>query len=124
VRHCESPERDPKLTARFVRDAIPYRDQLFGSVRQMTRTRADAEDLLQETMLKAFANFESFQEGSNPKAWLFRIMTNTWVSAHRRRQRRPLEQLTDEITDWQLVARAQHTSTGPRWAESLGSATR
>jgi RNA polymerase sigma factor (sigma-70 family) len=91
-----SRERDPRRTARFVRDAIPYRDQIFGSARRITPTHADAEDLLQETMLKAFANFESFREG-NLKAWLFRIMLNTWINTYRRTQRRPLEHLSDEI---------------------------
>jgi RNA polymerase sigma-70 factor (ECF subfamily) len=112
-----SRERDPQPTARFVRDAIPYLDQLFGRARHLTRTRMDAEDLLQETMLKAFANFDSFQEGSNLKAWLLRIMMNTWISGYRRSQRRPLEQLTDEFSDGQFAAQAQHTSTGPRSAE-------
>ena len=68
------PESDAELTARFERDAIPLLDQLYGGARRMTRSRADAEDLVQDTMLKAYAQFRSFREGTHLKAWLFRIM--------------------------------------------------
>ena len=110
-------ESDAELTARFERDAIPLLDQLYGGALRMTRNPADAEDLLQETMVKAYAGFRSFREGTNLKAWLYRILTNTYINSYRKKQRQPSEYPTEEITDWQLAANAEHTSTGLRSAE-------
>lgn len=112
-----SDESDEQLTARFERDAIPMLDQLYGGALRMTRKPADAEDLLQETMVKAYAGFRSFREGTNLKAWLYRILTNTYINSYRKKQRKPAEYPTDEITDWQLAATAEHSSTGLRSAE-------
>ncbi|WP_036458587.1 MULTISPECIES: sigma-70 family RNA polymerase sigma factor [unclassified Mycobacterium] len=112
-----SDETDAQLTARFERDAIPMLDQLYGGALRMTRNPADAEDLLQETMVKAYAGFRSFREGTNLKAWLYRILTNTYINSYRKKQRSPAEYPTDEITDWQLAATAEHSSTGLRSAE-------
>ncbi len=114
---ARSDESDAELTARFERDAIPLLDQLYGGALRMTRNPADAEDLLQETMVKAYAGFRSFREGTNLKAWLYRILTNTYINSYRKKQRQPAEYPTDEITDWQLAANAEHTSTGLRSAE-------
>jgi RNA polymerase sigma-70 factor (ECF subfamily) len=111
------PESASELTARFERDAIPMLDQLYGGALRMTRNPADAEDLLQETMVKAYSGFSSFREGTNLKAWLYRIMTNTYINSYRKKQRQPAEYPTEEITDWQLAANAEHTSTGLRSAE-------
>lgn len=110
-------ESDADLTARFERDAIPLMDQLYGGALRMTRNPADAEDLLQETMVKAYAGFRSFREGTNLKAWLYRILTNTYINSYRKKQRQPAEYPTEEITDWQLAASAEHSSTGLRSAE-------
>jgi RNA polymerase sigma-70 factor (ECF subfamily) len=110
-------ESDAELTARFERDAIPLMNQLYGGALRMTRNPADAEDLVQETMVKAYAGFRSFREGTNLKAWLYRILTNTYINNYRKKQRQPAEYPTDEITDWQLAANAEHTSTGLRSAE-------
>jgi RNA polymerase sigma-70 factor (ECF subfamily) len=110
-------ESDAELTARFERDAIPLMNQLYGCALRMTRNPADAEDLVQETMVKAYAGFRSFREGTNLKAWLYRILTNTYINNYRKKQRQPAEYPTDEITDWQLAANAEHTSTGLRSAE-------
>ncbi len=112
-----SQETDEELTARFERDAIPLLDQLYGGALRMTRNPADAEDLLQETMVKAYAGFRSFREGTNLKAWLYRILTNTYINSYRKKQRQPAEYPTEEITDWQLASNAEHTSTGLRSAE-------
>lgn len=111
------PETDEELTARFERDAIPLLDQLYGGALRMTRNPADAEDLVQETMVKAYAGFRSFRAGTNLKAWLYRILTNTYINSYRKRQRQPAEYPTEEITDWQLAADAEHSSTGLRSAE-------
>jgi RNA polymerase sigma-70 factor (ECF subfamily) len=114
----EPPEEtDAELMARFERDAIPLLDQLYGGALRMTRNPADAEDLLQETMVKAFAGFRSFRAGTNLKAWLYRILTNTYINSYRKKQRQPAEYPTEQITDWQLAANAEHSSTGLRSAE-------
>lgn len=100
--------RDPnaagaELIARFERDALPLRDQIFFGALRMTRHHADAEDLTQEVMLKAYRSFHSYQQGTNLRAWLFRVLTNTHISNHRRQSCRPTE-VTTEFTDGQLVA--------------------
>ena len=103
--------------ARFERDAMPFVDQLYGAALRMTRNPADAEDLLQETFLKAFAAFHQFEQGTNLKAWLYRILTNTYINSYRKRQRQPIQAPTDEITDWQLAEASSHMSTGLKSAE-------
>jgi RNA polymerase sigma-70 factor (ECF subfamily) len=110
----ESPE---EVSARFERDALQYLDQLYGAGMRMTRNPADAEDLVQETYLKAFAAFSSFTEGTNLKAWLFRILTNTYINAYRKKQRQPYQSGSDDLTDWQLHEAESHTSRGLRSAE-------
>ncbi|GAB84150.1 sigma-70 family RNA polymerase sigma factor [Gordonia rubripertincta] len=110
----ESPE---ELTERFERDALPLLDQMYGAALRMTRNPADAEDLVQETYIKAFTAFASFREGTNLKAWLYRILTNTYINGYRKKQRQPAQYPTDEITDWQLASTAEHTSQGLRSAE-------
>ena len=104
--------------ARFERDALPFLDQLYGAALRMTRNPQDAEDLVQETYAKAFKAFDSFTEGTNLKAWLFRILTNTYINLYRKRQRGPLETGTDELTDGQLLEADSHSSTGMRSAEA------
>jgi RNA polymerase sigma-70 factor (ECF subfamily) len=106
------------LAARFVRDAVPLLDALRGRAVGMTGSRADAEDLLQETMLQAYANFRSFRPGTNLKAWLYRIMSNKRIDTYRASQRRPLEHLTGEFTDLQLFAIDEHAAVGSRSAET------
>jgi RNA polymerase sigma-70 factor, ECF subfamily len=102
-------------TARFERDVIPLLGQLYGYARRLTRSRADAEDLVQDTMLKAYSQFHTFREGTHLKAWLIRIMHNTWINNHRKTRRRPTEQLGAEITDWQQEAHRGHL---PAWCRS------
>src|SRR3954470_1428990 len=86
--------RDPQLTARFVNDALPYLNQLNDRARRLTRNAVDAEDLVQEMLLTAYAGFNTFSEGTNLRAWLFRIMTKTCINGLRRAQRCPSEYLT------------------------------
>jgi RNA polymerase sigma-70 factor (ECF subfamily) len=102
---------------RFERDALPFLDQLYAAALRMTRNPADAEDLVQETFAKAYAAFHQFEEGTNLKAWLYRILTNTFINSYRKRQRQPLQSPTDEIHDWQLAEAESHTSSGLRSAE-------
>ncbi|WP_212754540.1 sigma-70 family RNA polymerase sigma factor [Nakamurella aerolata] len=96
---------------------MPLLDQLYGAALRMTRNPSDAEDLVQETMLKAYSAFGSFRRGTNLRAWLYRILTNTYINSYRKRQRQPQVTATDEITDWQLADAESHTSTGLRSAE-------
>jgi RNA polymerase sigma-70 factor (ECF subfamily) len=103
--------------AQFEREAMPFVDQLYGAALRMTRNPADAEDLVQETFLKAFAAFHQFETGTNLKAWLYRILTNTYINSYRKRQRQPVQAPTDEITDWQLAEASSHQSTGLKSAE-------
>jgi len=110
----ETPEA---RRARFERDALPFLDQLYAAAMRMTRNPADAEDLVQETYVKAFAAFHQFTEGTNLKAWLYRILTNTFINNYRKKQRQPLEANSDSVEDWQLARAESHTSSGLRSAE-------
>jgi RNA polymerase sigma-70 factor (ECF subfamily) len=103
---------------RFERDAMPFMDQLYGAAMRMTKNPTDAEDLVQETYLKAFGAFDSFTEGTNLKAWLFRILTNTYINIYRKKQRQPYQSTTDELTDGQLHEAESHTPRGLRSAET------
>jgi RNA polymerase sigma-70 factor (ECF subfamily) len=111
-------ETAEQRAARFERDAMPLLDQLYGAALRMTRNPADAEDLVQETFLKAFAAFGTFRAGTNLKAWLYRILTNTYINGYRRRQRQPQQSPTEEISDWQIAQASEHTSQGLPSAEA------
>ncbi|WP_328594077.1 sigma-70 family RNA polymerase sigma factor [Actinomadura macrotermitis] len=103
---------------RFQRDVLPFLDQLYSAALRMTRNPADAEDLVQETFAKAFASFHQFKEGTNLKAWLYRILTNTFINSYRKKQRQPQQAATEEIEDWQLARAESHTSSGLKSAEA------
>jgi RNA polymerase sigma-70 factor, ECF subfamily len=111
-------ETEDERTARFERDALQYLDQLYSAALRMTRNPADAEDLVQETYAKAYGSFHQFQEGTNLKAWLYRILTNTFINSYRKRQREPQQSGTEEIEDWQLARASTHTSAGLKSAEA------
>jgi RNA polymerase sigma-70 factor (ECF subfamily) len=85
--------------------AMEYMGSLFSAALRMTRNAADAEDLVQETYLKAYRAFGSFQEGTNLKAWLYRILTNTFINSYRARRRRPEQTELDEVEDLYLYKR-------------------
>jgi RNA polymerase sigma-70 factor, ECF subfamily len=87
---------------RFQRDALPLLDSLYAGALRMTRNPADAEDLVQETMLRAYRSFDRFEPGTNLKAWLFRIMTNAYINTYRKKQREPLKVSQDDIEDFDL----------------------
>jgi RNA polymerase sigma-70 factor, ECF subfamily len=91
--------------ADFARDAMPYAPQLYGVALRMTRNAADAEDLVQETFLKGFRSYATFEEGTNLRAWLFRILTNTFINKYRAKQRRPQETDYGEVEDLYLYRR-------------------
>jgi RNA polymerase sigma-70 factor (ECF subfamily) len=91
--------------ATFTEQAMPLMDGLYGAALRMTRNPADAEDLVQETYLKAYRAFHTFQEGTNLKAWLYRILTNTYLNTSRAKKRRPDETDLDEVEDLYLYRR-------------------
>ena len=120
---ADPTETDPRpvateaeRSARFEANALAYLDQLYGAALRMTRNPADAEDLVQETFAKAYASFAQFTPGTNLKAWLYRILTNTFINSYRKKQRQPLSS-GSEVEDWQLARAESHTSTGLRSAE-------
>lgn len=102
---------------RFERDAMQYVDQLYAAALRMARNPSDAEDLVQEAYTKAFSAFHQYKPGTNLKAWLYRILTNTYINLYRKRQREPRQANTDAVEDWQLHRAESHTSTGLRSAE-------
>jgi RNA polymerase sigma-70 factor (ECF subfamily) len=104
--------------ARFERDAMQYVDQLYSAAMRMARNPSDAEDLVQEAYTKAFSAFHQYRPGTNLKAWLYRILTNTYINLYRKRQREPLQSNSDQIEDWQLARAESHTATGLRSAEA------
>jgi RNA polymerase sigma-70 factor (ECF subfamily) len=89
----------------FTNDAMQYAPQLFATALRMTRNKSDAEDLVQETFLKGWRAFDSYQQGTNLRAWLFRIMTNTFINKYNSQQRRPQETELDEVEELFLFRR-------------------
>ncbi len=108
---------EDEVAQRFERDALPMLDQLYRVAWRYVGNPFDAEDLVQETMLKAYRSFGGFEDGTNIRAWMLRIMTNTWINSYRKRQCRPAEALSEDITDAQLAAHAGHSSSGLQSAE-------
>ncbi|MGO3147357.1 MAG: sigma-70 family RNA polymerase sigma factor [Leucobacter sp.] len=106
------------LQARFTEEALPLLDQLFGAAMKMTRNPQDAQDLVQETFLKAFSAFASFEEGTNLKAWLYRIMTNSYINTYRKKQRQPFLGAVEELEDWQMGGAESTTAMSSRSAEA------
>jgi len=92
----------PELRQLFEDQALVFMDQLYAAALRMTRNPADAGDLVQETYAKAYAAFASFEQGTNLKAWLYRILTNTFINIYRKNQRSPYQGTIDELEDWQL----------------------
>jgi RNA polymerase sigma-70 factor (ECF subfamily) len=111
-------ESDAERAARFERDALPFLDQLYGAAMRMTRNPSDAEDLVQETFAKAYASFHQFRPGTNLKAWLYRILTNTFINNYRKKQRQPQQAMSEDVEDWQLARAESHTASGLKSAES------
>jgi len=111
-------ETETQRRARFERDAMQYLDQLYSGALRMTRNPEDAEDLVQEAYARAYSSFHQYNPRTNLRAWLFRILTNTYINIYRKRQRRPQESDGDGVEDWQMARAAEHSSTGLRSAET------
>ncbi len=115
---AELVESEAERIARFERDALPHLDALYSAALKLTRSPSEAEDLVQETFLKAFSAFHQYTHGTNLRAWLHRILTNTFINAYRKRQREPQQANTDDVEDWQMARAEGHTSGGLRSAEA------
>jgi RNA polymerase sigma-70 factor (ECF subfamily) len=98
--------------ANFERDALEYAPLLYSAALRMTRNPADAEDVVQETYLKAYRGYDTFKEGTNLKAWLYRILTNTYINRYRKAQRRPSEVELGELEDFYLYKRMGEPGPG------------
>jgi RNA polymerase sigma-70 factor, ECF subfamily len=116
VGHVETPD---ERHDRFQAEALQYLDQLYAAALRMTRNPADAEDVVQETYAKAYASFHQFTPGTNLKAWLYRILTNTYINSYRKKQREPQISDGENIEDWQLARAESHTSSGLKSAEMV-----
>ena len=103
--------------AAFASDAMQYAPQLYSAAMRMTRNSADAEDLVQETYLRAYRSFATFQEGTNLRAWLFRILTNTFINTYRAKQRRPQESELGDLEDLYMYKRIANINPASRSAE-------
>jgi RNA polymerase sigma-70 factor (ECF subfamily) len=116
----DTASADPR--ALFEEQALPYMDQLYAAAMRLTRNPADAADLVQETFVKAYQAFGQFQQGTNLKAWLYRIQTNTFINNYRKNQRNPYQGTIDDLEDWQLGGAesvTQSTSTRSAEAEAI-----
>jgi len=109
---------DAELIARFEREVVPLRDLLYRNAVRMSGNHADAEDLVQETVMKAYTHFDSFRSGTNVKAWLLRILTNTYINGYRQRRRQPVQYSTEHLTDQYLTeANGRSVASALRSAE-------
>jgi RNA polymerase sigma-70 factor (ECF subfamily) len=112
------PVATPDPRDLFEEQAIPFLDQLYGAALRMTRNPADAQDLVQETFVKAYAAFGQFEQGTNLKAWLYRILTNTFINTYRKKQRDPYKGSISDMEDWQLGEAESATAMSSRSAEA------
>lgn len=112
-----SPVSQSELRDDFVKTAMPFADQLYAAALRMARNPSDASDLVQETFLKAFQAYRRFEPGTNMKAWLYRILTNTYITLYRKKQREGYSQALEEMEDWQVGGAESLTQTSSRSAE-------
>jgi RNA polymerase sigma-70 factor (ECF subfamily) len=111
-------ESSQAKNALFVEQAMPYLDQLYGHAMRKTGNPADANDLVQETYMKAYVAFAQFEQGTNLKAWLHRILENTFITNYRKKVREPFQAPLEEFEDWQLGSAESRTATSSRSAEA------
>jgi RNA polymerase sigma-70 factor (ECF subfamily) len=102
----------------FEHQALPFADSLYGAAVRMTKNAEDASDLVQETFIKAFRAYSRFEQGTNLKAWLFRILTNTYITLYRKRQREGYMSALDDMADWQVGDAPSLTQSTTRSAEA------
>jgi RNA polymerase sigma-70 factor (ECF subfamily) len=104
-----APPADPALKERFEREVLPMLPNLYGAALRLARNPQDAEDLVQETCLRAYRGFAGFEQGTNLRAWMYRILTNTFINAYRKKQREPLTVQGEDVGDWYLYEKLGET---------------
>jgi RNA polymerase sigma-70 factor, ECF subfamily len=114
---------DEQRQMRFEAEVLPMLDRLYSAALRYTRDPTDAEDLVQETVVKAFRSFHQYRPGTNLKAWLYRILHTTYISMYRKKQRRPQESLQDEIDDFSFYDEVARSGTGSAEREVLEALT-
>ena len=112
------PDCPPQIRVDFENQALPFADSLYAAAMRMTKNPEDASDLVQETFIKAFRAYARFEQGTNLKAWLFRILTNTYITLYRKRQREGYQSALDDMADWQIGDAPSLTQTTTRSAEA------
>lgn len=118
VRVDREKESAAERKKRFERDALQYMNQLYAAALRYTRNPEDAQDLVQDTYAKSYTSFHQFEPGTNLKAWLYRVLTTTFINTYRKDQRRP--QTSDsEMEDWQIAEAASHTSDQGKSTEDV-----
>lgn len=118
VRVDRDKESAAERTKRFERDALQYMNQLYAAAMRYTKNPEDAQDLVQDTYIKAYNSFYQFEPGTNLKAWLYRVLTTTFINTYRKDQRRP--QTSDsELEDWQIAEASSHTSDQGKSTEDV-----
>lgn len=105
--------KEADLEERFEAEALPLLSGMYSTAFRLTRNAADAEDLVQETYLRAYRGFHQFQEGTNLKAWLYRILMNTFINSYRKKQREPQTISDDEVEDWYLYSKMAEQGAEP-----------
>jgi len=113
ARSKAAPPDDPALKERFERDVLPLLPNLYSAALRLTRNPSDAEDLVQEAYLRAFRGFSGFEEGTNLRAWMYRILTNTFINTYRKKQREPVTVEEDDLEDWYLYDKLGETGVEP-----------
>ncbi len=113
ARSQAAPPDDPALRERFEREVLPLLPNLYSAALRMTRNPADAEDLVQETYLRAYRGFSGFEEGTNLRAWMYRILTNTFINSYRKKQREPLTVQEDDLDEWYLFDKLGESGVEP-----------
>jgi RNA polymerase sigma-70 factor, ECF subfamily len=113
----QSRSVDAEVSARFEREVVPLRDLLYRHAFRMSHNHADAEDLVQETVMKAYSHFDSFRSDTNLNAWLLRILTNTYINGYRQKRRRPVQCSTEQVTEQSLAAAYARFTAAQRSAE-------
>jgi RNA polymerase sigma-70 factor (ECF subfamily) len=113
ARSQAAPPDDPALRERFEREVLPLLPNLFSAALRMTRNPADAEDLVQETYLRAYRGFSGFEEGNNLRAWMYRILTNTFINSYRKKQREPVTVQEDDLDEWYLFDKLGESGVEP-----------
>ncbi|TMK45107.1 MAG: sigma-70 family RNA polymerase sigma factor [Actinobacteria bacterium] len=113
ARSQAAPPDDPALRERFEREVLPLLPNLYSAALRMTRNPADAEDLVQETYLRAYRGFSGFEEGTNLRAWMYRILTNTFINSYRKKQREPVTVQEDDLDEWYLYDKLGESGVEP-----------